>query len=609
MKTLRDVLTIGTILPALMMPGFASAAPVFDTDRSAGSRPGTLIVAQGLPVEVPFQQKPPAAPAAPRPEQARPAVPQAPHPQAPTRPQAPPQVAPRVETPFKPPAPVQHATPPAPQKPVVATPFQEKPRPPTPPKPTQEVIPPAKAPKPPHVAAPPPVKAPLPTRPETVPPVKAPKPSKPPSVGVFPPTVPTPTKPVAPVAPIDPPTIGPKAPVPGPATPPRAPGSVFPPTVPPGTGQPPQPGATPRPPRGLDTPATPGIGGPRPIPPQGDARPPMPETPRHGGGGGGGGGVGAVLGGVAAGVAVGVVGGMLLGGDAHGLEDVRRQRRETQQDGTTIYSEPGRVITRDERGLYLRHDETERFRGLDGEVTDERRGDERYQIWRRPDGVRIVTIVDDEGRLLRRIRRWPDGREEILIDNTRRPRPTRWSDEVVVLPPPVTRERWYVETERADEGEVYDALAAPPLSPLPRRYSLDEIRVSRDLRTYMPAVDVDTVTFESGSWTVEPDQIARLGVVARSINKLLASSPDEIFLVEGHTDAVGSDIDNLSLSDRRAASVASILSRDFGVPPENLTTQGYGEQVLKEATSGPSAINRRVTVRRITPLLDTTSGR
>jgi hypothetical protein len=41
-------------------------------------------------------------------------------------------------------------------------------------------------------------------------------------------------------------------------------------------------------------------------------------------------------------------------------------------------------------------------------------------------------------------------------------------------------------------------------------------------------------------------------------------------------DAVGSDIDNLSLSDRRAQSVASVLTQNFQVPPENLTTQGYG---------------------------------
>ena len=77
-----------------------------------------------------------------------------------------------------------------------------------------------------------------------------------------------------------------------------------------------------------------------------------------------------------------------------------------------------------------------------------------------------------------------------------------------------------------------------------------------------------------------------------------------MFLIEGHTDAVGNDVDNLSLSDRRAESAATLLTQQFDVPAENLTSQGYGEQYLKEQTDGPSAINRRVTIRSITPLLN-----
>ena len=65
----------------------------------------------------------------------------------------------------------------------------------------------------------------------------------------------------------------------------------------------------------------------------------------------------------------------------------------------------------------------------------------------------------------------------------------------------------------------------------------------------------------------------------------------------------GADEDNLSLSDRRAESVAVALTQQFGVPAENLTTQGYGEQYLKVPTQGPEQQNRRVTLRRITPLL------
>jgi OOP family OmpA-OmpF porin len=76
-----------------------------------------------------------------------------------------------------------------------------------------------------------------------------------------------------------------------------------------------------------------------------------------------------------------------------------------------------------------------------------------------------------------------------------------------------------------------------------------------------------------------------------------------VFLIEGHTDAVGTDADNLSLSDRRAEAVAVALTEQFQVPPENLVTQGYGEQYLKVKTEGPSQENRRVAVLRITPLM------
>jgi outer membrane protein OmpA-like peptidoglycan-associated protein len=114
---------------------------------------------------------------------------------------------------------------------------------------------------------------------------------------------------------------------------------------------------------------------------------------------------------------------------------------------------------------------------------------------------------------------------------------------------------------------------------------------------------VDTVTFDLGSWRLSEDQIGALTGVAEAIRRALASGPNEIFLVEGHTDAVGPDIDNLTLSDRRAETVAAILSERFGVPAENLTTQGYGEKYLKIDTPGPERQNRRVAIRRITPLL------
>jgi outer membrane protein OmpA-like peptidoglycan-associated protein len=51
--------------------------------------------------------------------------------------------------------------------------------------------------------------------------------------------------------------------------------------------------------------------------------------------------------------------------------------------------------------------------------------------------------------------------------------------------------------------------------------------------------------------------------------------------------------------------VAGLLTQYYQIPPENLVTQGYGESQLKVQTQYSERANRRVVVRRITPLLAT----
>jgi outer membrane protein OmpA-like peptidoglycan-associated protein len=165
-------------------------------------------------------------------------------------------------------------------------------------------------------------------------------------------------------------------------------------------------------------------------------------------------------------------------------------------------------------------------------------------------------------------------------------------------------DRYIVDADIAPPELIYDTMEAPPVERIERRYSLDEIRYSPSVRQLMPSIDVNTINFETGSWEIPPDQAARLQSIADGLNRAIQRNPREVFLIEGHTDAVGNSVDNLSLSDRRAESAAELLTQQFGVPAENLTSQGYGAQYLKEQTDGPSRINRRVTIRRITPLLN-----
>ena len=293
--------------------------------------------------------------------------------------------------------------------------------------------------------------------------------------------------------------------------------------------------------------------------------------------------------------------------DVRDYDRVRRDRREFNEDGRTYIREPGRIIVRDRDTYFIRHDENERFRDLGGRgYRSERRGPDTYTYLDRPGGEQIVTVIDDDGRMLRRYRRFRDGREVMLIDNGYGGAPRPIYEDVVDLPPPdirIPRERYVVDYGAADERAVYEALSAPPVMAIDRRYTLDQVRYSPQLRARMRSVDIDTINFDTASFTVTPDQAARLSTIAAAINQAIRANPQEVFLIEGYTDAVGADVDNLSLSDRRAQSVATVLTQNFQVPPENLTTQGYGEQYLKVNTQSASRENRRVTVRRITPLL------
>lgn len=292
---------------------------------------------------------------------------------------------------------------------------------------------------------------------------------------------------------------------------------------------------------------------------------------------------------------------------ARRLEDVRGERQEIQQGNRRIIQEGSRSIIQDGNRKFIRHDENERFRRFGRDVSEQKIGNETRTFAVSPNGTRIVTVTGPDGRLLRRSR-FVNDREVVIIDN--RPRSGRASTAFFLALPAIAlgtlaipRERYIVEAESAPPEYIYGALMAPPVMPLERAYTLDEIRYSPELRDRMPRIDLDTITFDTGSWEIAPDQYGRLAPIAEGIKRAVTQNPNEVFLIEGHTDAVGNDDDNLSLSDRRAEAVSVVLTDQFQIPPENLTTQGYGEQQLKVPTQGPERLNRRVTVRRITPLL------
>ncbi len=303
------------------------------------------------------------------------------------------------------------------------------------------------------------------------------------------------------------------------------------------------------------------------------------------------------------------------------IDQVKQSRIETvDSGGRKLIQEPGRTIIKQDNRLIIHKNETTNIQKFyPGARTIPVRGGISQTVYTRPDGVRVFTETDRAGRMLRRYGQAPGGRQIVYIDNRRFYRNLAIGvgiaavgvGAVIALSSPVVampRERYIVDYDRASDDDLYDVLVSPPIERLERAYSLEEIRYSRPLRERLRRIDLDTINFETGSFEVTEDQYGKLERIARAMGRAIERNPAEVFLIEGHTDAVGSEEDNLSLSDRRAEAIARILTEHFSIPLENLVTQGYGEQDLKVPTQGPERVNRRVAVRRITPMLSQEGG-
>ena len=219
--------------------------------------------------------------------------------------------------------------------------------------------------------------------------------------------------------------------------------------------------------------------------------------------------------------------------------------------------------------------------------------------WQRADGSQVVTIRDATGRVLWRERILPDGSAIELVNDMRDIEPV----DRAMLPPPRTRELRI--TQRTDPELALAMLqeAEADARALERGFTLRQIREMRELRELVPMLSPDPITFETNRANVRGDEAPKLMQVGRLMERLIDRDPREVFLVEGHTDATGPAAFNLGLSDRRAESVALALTEFFDVPPENLVIQGYGERHLRIPTLAAEERNRRVVIRRITPLM------
>jgi len=104
------------------------------------------------------------------------------------------------------------------------------------------------------------------------------------------------------------------------------------------------------------------------------------------------------------------------------------------------------------------------------------------------------------------------------------------------------------------------------------------------------------VEFDTNSDAIRPQYYANLN----ELGKVLAQPQHAAYRIqiEGHTDSVGSDLYNKTLSQKRAESVKQYLLQHFPIKPANLSAAGYGKNdpIAPNETPEGRTKNRRVQV-------------
>ncbi len=119
-----------------------------------------------------------------------------------------------------------------------------------------------------------------------------------------------------------------------------------------------------------------------------------------------------------------------------------------------------------------------------------------------------------------------------------------------------------------------------------------------DIQIEMPKLfTLDNVYFDTGKATLKPASYTELDELFDYLNLKKTT----VVEIAGHTDDVGTDEDNLDLSQRRAESVRNYLIKK-GIDPSRIQARGYGESspVADNSTAEGRASNRRTEVRLIT---------
>ena len=107
-------------------------------------------------------------------------------------------------------------------------------------------------------------------------------------------------------------------------------------------------------------------------------------------------------------------------------------------------------------------------------------------------------------------------------------------------------------------------------------------------------MNLPNIEFDSGKARLKKKSYSILMKAGEILNRY----GDAKFIIEGHTDNVGSDAANLKLSEKRAETVYKFLSKKFKISKDRVQVKGYGESkpIAPNDTAMGRAKNRRVEI-------------
>ncbi len=102
------------------------------------------------------------------------------------------------------------------------------------------------------------------------------------------------------------------------------------------------------------------------------------------------------------------------------------------------------------------------------------------------------------------------------------------------------------------------------------------------------------IHFQKNSYNLTPEAENTLNVLGKALNK--ERLKEFKFIIQGHTDASGSDQYNLLLSKQRSETVKNFLVTKHDVDLKRLVTEGKGETEPCDKSNPYSGVNRRVKI-------------